>query len=48
MKTLIPGMHEKDNPWMYCNYARVMQYSNPCVRCEIEKCKHKGKTTSRK
>ena len=23
MKSIVPSMFEKSNPWMYCNYARM-------------------------
>lgn len=45
MKTLIPSLYEKENIYMYCNYARDNRFKNPCKNCN-NNCKHKGKETS--
>jgi hypothetical protein len=47
MKTLIPDINKNDNPWMYCNYARMNRFYNPCKNCKNEKCEHKGKETNK-
>lgn len=44
MKSIVPSMFEKSNPWMYCNYARMNPEEERCIKCR-ENCTHKGKHT---
>lgn len=46
LRTLIPSMSEKENVWMYCNYARYHNTENPCKNCVNKDCQHVGKETS--
>ena len=39
--SLVPGINERENVYMYCNYARM----NPYEECEKNDCKHKGEHT---
>lgn len=41
---LVPDISEKQNIYMYCNYARMNPYEERCFECEND-CKHKGKHT---
>ena len=41
---LVPSLYEKENIWMYCNWARMNPYEERCLNC-INDCKHKGKHT---
>ena len=41
---LVPSLYEKENIWMYCNWARMNPYEERCLYCE-NNCKHKGKHT---
>lgn len=41
---LVPGLYDKENPWFYCNYARMNPYEERCLLCQND-CKHKGKHT---
>ena len=42
---LVPSINEKNNIWMYCNYARLAPYEERCLKCDNDDCKHKGKHT---
>lgn len=41
---LVPSMHEKSNPFLYCNYARMNPEDERCMKCKND-CIHKGKHT---
>ncbi len=41
---LVPGFEQKENVWMYCNYARMNPYEERCLNCQND-CQHKGKHT---
>lgn len=43
--SLVPGINEKENVYMYCNYARMNPYEERCFECEKNDCKHKGEYT---
>lgn len=43
--TLIPDIYsQRENPGMYCNYARRKPYEERCLVCS-NNCKHAGKHT---
>jgi len=46
MRTIyvVPSIYEKQNVWMYCNYARMNNTLNICKDC-LKDCPHKGKET---
>ena len=41
---LVPDIHEEQNVYMYCNYARKNPREERCLNCN-NNCKHKGKHT---
>ena len=41
---LVPKLNDKDNIYLYCNYARQNPKEERCLHCEND-CKHKGKHT---
>ncbi len=42
---LVPSFREKENLYMYCNWARMNPYEERCLVCDRNDCKHKGKHT---
>ena len=42
---LVPPLTQRENVWMYCNYARIAPYEERCLNCEDSKCQHQGKHT---
>ena len=42
---LVPGINERENVYMYCNYARMNPYEERCLECDKKDCKHYGKHT---
>ena len=41
---LVPSLYEKENVYMYCNYARINPQEERCLVCKKE-CEHKGNHT---
>lgn len=41
---LVPDINNKDNVYLYCNYARRNWQKECCLNCEND-CKHKGEHT---
>lgn len=41
---LVPSINERQNIYMYCNYARMNPHEERCLDCK-RNCKHKGKHT---
>ena len=41
---LVPDLYNRENPWMYCNYARMNPQEERCLMCKND-CNHKGKHT---
>ena len=41
---LVPDLYNRENPWMYCNYARMNPQEERCLMCQND-CNHKGKHT---
>ena len=41
---LVPDIYERDNYYLYCNYARRNPEEERCLSCEND-CKHKGEHT---
>lgn len=42
---LVPGINERENVYMYCNYARMNPYEERCLHCDRKDCEHNGKHT---
>ena len=43
--TLVPDIcSQRENPGMYCNYARIKPYEERCLVCN-NNCEHAGKHT---
>lgn len=42
---LVPSAWQRENPWMYCNYARMNPYEERCLNCKNSECQHQGKHT---
>mgnify|MGYP006928566876 CR=1 FL=1 len=42
---LVPDIRTPQNPYMYCNYARMNIHEERCFTCDRDDCKHKGKHT---
>jgi hypothetical protein len=42
---LVPSLTQRENIWMYCNYARMAPHEERCLVCEDSKCQHQGKHT---
>lgn len=43
--TLVPDIYsQRENPGMYCNYARMKAYEERCFVCS-NNCEHAGKYT---
>lgn len=43
--TLVPDIYsQRENPGMYCNYARIKPYEERCLVCN-NNCEHAGKHT---
>ena len=42
---LVPSFREKENLYMYCNWARMNPYEERCLVCDRNDCKHKGERT---
>lgn len=42
---LVPSLYEKENLYMYCNFARMNPFEERCLNCDKDNCKHKGKHT---
>lgn len=42
---LVPGINERENVCMYCNYARMNPYEERCLYCDRKDCKHNGEHT---
>lgn len=44
--TLVPDIYsQRENPGMYCNYARMKPYEERCLVCS-NNCEHAGKHTA--
>lgn len=43
--SLVPDINERENVYMYCNYARMNPYEERCLKCDKKDCKHYGKHT---
>ena len=42
---LVPSEWQRENPWMYCNYARMAPHEERCLNCKEHSCQHQGKHT---
>ena len=42
---LVPSLTQRENIWMYCNYARMNPHEERCLNCKSSKCQHQGKHT---
>lgn len=43
--SLVPGINERENVYMYCNYARMNPYEERCLECDRKDCEHNGEYT---